>query len=67
MGGLDTSLLSPDSGWLKRNAPTPRKGQNYHQWMTSQYGLKNLVEHIWMLIGMATVVTTCANRVSGWR
>jgi hypothetical protein len=40
--------------WLKENAPAPRHGQNYHQWLSSQYGLKRLVEHIWMLIGIAT-------------
>lgn len=39
--------------WLKENAPTPQKGQNYHQWLTAQYGLKKLVEHIWMLVGIA--------------
>lgn len=50
-GYLDPDVLD----WLKRNAPTPRKGQNYHQWINSQYGLKKLVEHIWMTIGMATV------------
>jgi len=32
--------------WLKENAPKPQKGQNSHQWLTSQYGLKILVEHI---------------------
>jgi P63C domain len=39
--------------WLKKNAPQPRGGQNYHQWLSSQYGLKKLIEHLWMLIGMA--------------
>jgi hypothetical protein len=39
--------------WLRANAPKPRHGQNYHQWLTSQYGLKKLTEHLWMLIGMA--------------
>jgi len=39
--------------WLRDNAPEPRRGQNYHQWLSSQYGLKKLTEHIWMLIGMA--------------
>ena len=43
--------------WLKENAPAPKHGQNYHQWLSSQYGLKKLVEHIWMLIGVAR---TCA-------
>jgi hypothetical protein len=50
-GYLDPDVLD----WLKKNAPAPRKGQNYHQWISSQYGLKKLVEHIWMTIGMATV------------
>ncbi len=39
--------------WLRENAPKPQKGQNYHQWLTSQYGLRKLIEQIWMLIGMA--------------
>jgi P63C domain len=46
--------LDPDvAEWLKENTPTPRHGQNYHQWLTSQYGLRKLIEHIWMLIGIA--------------
>lgn len=44
--------------WLKENAPTPRHGQNYHQWLSAQFGLKKLVEHIWMLIGISK---TCEN------
>ena len=48
--------LDPDvAEWLKKNAPEPRKGRNYHQWLSGQYGLRKLVEHIWMVIGMATV------------
>lgn len=39
--------------WLINNAPKPKGGMNYHQWLTSQYGLKKLIEHLWMLIGMA--------------
>lgn len=49
-GYLDTDVMA----WLKDNAPSPRSGQNYHQWLSGQFGLKRLVEHIWMLIGMAT-------------
>jgi hypothetical protein len=46
--------LDPDvAQWLKENAPTPRKGQNYHQWLSAQYGLRKLVEHIWMVVGIA--------------
>lgn len=44
--------------WLKDNAPTPRKGQNYHQWLSAQYGLKKLVEHIWKVVGMASACRT---------
>jgi hypothetical protein len=40
--------------WLRKNAPKPRGGQNYHQWLTSQYGLRKLTEHLWMLIGIAS-------------
>lgn len=46
--------LDPDvAKWLKEHAPAPKHGQNYHQWLSGQYGLKKLVEHIWMIIGMA--------------
>lgn len=46
--------LDPDvAEWLKTNAPKPRHGQNYHQWLNSQYGLRKLIEHIWMVIGIA--------------
>ena len=51
--------LDPDvAKWLKENAPEPKHGQNYHQWLSNQYGLKKLVEHIWKLIGVAS---TCQN------
>ncbi len=46
--------LDPDvANWLRKNAPEPRYGQNYHQWLSGQYGLKKLVEHIWMIVGVA--------------
>jgi len=47
--------------WLKTNAPKPRGGQNYHQWLSSQYGLKKLVEHLWMLVGMASACTSMSD------
>lgn len=51
--------LDPDVfQWLKVNVPAPKHGQNYHQWLTAQYGLKKLVEHIWKLIGVGG---TCRN------
>lgn len=47
--------LDPDvAKWLKENAPKPMRGQNYHQWLSSQFGLKKLTEHIWMVVGMAS-------------
>lgn len=46
--------LDPDvAKWLKEHAPRPQKGQNYHQWLSEQFGLKKLIEHIWMVIGIA--------------
>jgi len=44
--------------WLRENAPKPIKGQNYHQWLNEQYGLKKLVEHIWKVIGIASTCQT---------
>jgi hypothetical protein len=49
-GYLDNDVAN----WLKTNAPEPRHGRNYHQWMSGQYGLRRLIEHIWMLIGLAS-------------
>jgi hypothetical protein len=47
--------LDPDvAQWLRENAPTPMHGQNYHQWLTEQYGLRKLVEHIWKVVGIAS-------------
>lgn len=51
--------MDPDvAKWLRENAPTPRHGQNYHQWLSSQYGLQKLVEHIWKLVGIAKTCLT---------
>jgi hypothetical protein len=57
-GHLVTELiyepLDPDvAEWLKVNKPAPRYRENWHQWLSGQYGLKKLVEHIWMVIGIA--------------
>jgi len=47
--------LDPDvCEWLRRHAPEPKRGRNYHQWLTGQFGLRKLTEHIWMLIGLAS-------------
>jgi P63C domain len=54
--------MDPDvAKWLRENAPAPKHGQNYHQWLSAQFGLKKLVEHIWMLIGVAK---TCESMLS---
>jgi hypothetical protein len=53
------SLLDPDvADWLRNNTPPPRHGQNYHQYLSGNYGLKRLIEHIWLLIGMASACST---------
>jgi P63C domain len=51
--------LDPDvAKWLKENAPKPQGGQNYHRWLSGQYGLRKLVEHIWKLVGIAKTCHT---------
>ena len=51
--------LDPDvAQWLKENAPKPRHGENYFQWLNEQYGLKKLIEHIWKVIGIASTCST---------
>ena len=53
-GYLDKDVYA----WLKTNAPKPVGGLSYHRWLTEQYGLKKLMEHLWQLIGMASACTT---------
>lgn len=51
--------LDPDvAQWLQENAPKPCHGQNYHQWLSAQFGLQRLIEHIWKLIGVASTCST---------
>jgi P63C domain len=53
--------LDPDvAKWLKEHAPKPQHGQIYHQWLNAQYGLRKLIEHIWMVIGIARTCRTLA-------
>jgi hypothetical protein len=53
--------LDPDVAHvLKTTKPTPRHGQNYHQWLTGNVGLKALVTHIHQVIGMAKTCDTIA-------
>ena len=51
--------LDPDvAAHLRENKPKPRKGQNYHQWLTSDYGLPKLNNHIQQVIGIAKTCQT---------
>lgn len=46
--------LDPDvAKYLKENKPKPFHGQNYHQWLSEDVGLKALIPHIYKVIGMA--------------
>ena len=46
--------LDPDvADYLKKNKPKPFHGQNYHQWLSDDVGLKALIPHIYKIIGMA--------------
>jgi len=53
--------LDPDvAEWLREHNPKPQKGRNHHQWLSSQYGLRKLTEHIWMVIGLAKACDSMA-------
>jgi hypothetical protein len=51
--GLDSPKVA-----LRERTSAPRHGQDYHSWLSGQYGLKKLLEHTWMLIGMASACET---------
>jgi hypothetical protein len=40
--------------WLRVNTPKSRGKDPYHSWLNAQFGLKKLIEHLWMLVGMAS-------------
>ncbi|QGF22015.1 P63C domain-containing protein [Erwinia phage Midgardsormr38] len=51
--------MDPDvAKYLKENKPSPRSGQNYHQWLTQDIGLKSLIPHIHQVIGIAKTCHT---------
>ena len=51
--------LDPDvAAYLRENQPNPRKGQNYHQWLSSDHGLPKLKDHIREVIGIAKTCYT---------
>ena len=52
------ALDSDVANYLKEHKPPPRHGHNYHQWFTKDYGLRQLIPHIYKVIGIAK---TCTN------
>jgi hypothetical protein len=52
------ALDSEVAAYLKGNKPPPVHERNYHQWLSQHYGLKQLITHIYEIIGMAK---TCNN------
>lgn len=46
--------LDPDvAKWLKEDEPQPRQGRNWHSWLNAHYGLPELIQPIYILIGVA--------------
>lgn len=46
--------LDPDViDWLRKNKPPVRYGGHWHRYYSGSYGLRKLVQHIWMVIGVA--------------
>lgn len=52
--GLDADVAA----YLKKHKPPPVHRKNYFQWLSENYGLKQLITHIYEIIGMAK---TCDN------
>ena len=51
--------LDPDvAQWLRDEAPEPIGKKSYHRWLTDQYGLRKLIEHIYKVIGIASTCET---------
>ena len=51
--------LDPDvAQWLREKAPEPIGKKSYHRWLTDQYGLRKLIEHIYKVIGIASTCET---------
>jgi transcriptional regulator with XRE-family HTH domain len=44
--------------YLKEHKPPPVHKKNYHQWLSDHYGLKQLITHIYQIIGMAKTCST---------
>ena len=51
--------LEPDViDWLRKNKPPVRYGGHWHSYYSANYGLKKLLQHIWMVIGIAKTCFT---------
>jgi hypothetical protein len=51
--------LEPDViDWLRTNRPPPRQGIAWHRYYSENYGLRKLIQHIWMVIGVAKTCFT---------
>ncbi|MDF2883777.1 MAG: hypothetical protein K0R54_4341 [Clostridiaceae bacterium] len=58
VNALIYDLLDRDiAKYLRENKPPKYTGQKYFQWLNEGYGVKELTQHIWLMIGMAK---TCA-------
>lgn len=44
--------------YLKEHKPPPMYKRNYHQWLSDNYGLKQLISHIYQIIGIAKTCET---------
>lgn len=44
--------------YLRENKPPKYTGQRYFQWFNGEYGIKELTQHIWQIIGMAKTCET---------
>lgn len=54
VNGLIYELLDKDIAmYLRKNKPPKYTGQKYFQWLNEGYGIKELSQHIWLIIGMA--------------
>lgn len=51
--------MDPDiAAYLKDNKPKPTHGQNYHQWLSEDIGLRALTTHINQITGIAKTCST---------
>lgn len=41
------------ANYLRENKPPKYTGVKYHQWLNENYGVKELTQHIWKIIGMS--------------